>query len=177
MGNEFILAPIFDVRPIGLKILLAMATKQNRFSFIGHWVGIVESSSNAHAFIIVARIFRVCSIANNDFAGIVARSPEKIILVRAYRFWQAVTAAKKIDGTGFSVIGGENRRSGLFFGRERMIDGGHAGDHLFPAKLIGVVLGQDCGVLVMFGLRHAEWQTRLIAKVILDWKDRQHDGT
>ena len=88
--------------------------------------------------------------------------------MRAYRFRQTVPAAEKVHGAGFTIVAGENRGSGLFLWGERMINARYAADHFFPAELIGVMLWQDCRVLVVLGFWNSEWQMRLITQVLTD---------
>ncbi len=95
---------------------------------------------------LLALVLVVCVEHQNNFAGPIARSPQKIILMTGNRRRQSKLCAKKIDRSSLAIVLAEDGGTFLIFGLQVMINVRNRSDYLFPAKLIGENLRQRRGV-------------------------------
>src|SRR5436190_9862944 len=86
---------------------------------------------------------------NHTFAGVLSRPPIPIVLMIADRLRQSVLFPKKIDRSGLTVTVGENRSCFALLWREFVINSSDFPRHFFPSKLIGEMLRQWTGRLVL----------------------------
>src|SRR6185369_2229127 len=104
-----------------------------------------------------------------------ARPPHKIGLMTAERRRQAVASAKEINRACLPVILREYAAvlSLLRFDSSPRLCR-HCG-HLFPTKLICVMLWQGCAHVTMLGARHLKRQRVQVRNKTIDWKYRDND--
>src|SRR5437868_834722 len=125
-----------------------------------------------------SKVFAVaCAVAAEDddaLAGVIARSPKPIALMIADRFRKSVLLPEEIDRAGLAVTICENRRDRALLRRKFVVNSPDFAGHVFPAELIGEMLRQRAGRLVL-GFQRREADCFLVSDVSLDRKDRR-DG-
>ena len=70
---------------------------------------------------------------DHALARISARPPQKVVLVPADGFWQAVLLSEQIDRPGLPEVLRKDSRLAAFLRRNAVIDLGDSRHHLFPA--------------------------------------------
>src|SRR5437870_4179781 len=92
--------------------------------------------------------FTVSSLIEHqhNFAGIIAWTPQKIILLAGNRLGQIERSAEEINRAGLAVVLAENGSTFPVFRTQMMIDVRDRGHHFFPTKLIGKNLRQRSGM-------------------------------
>src|SRR5438270_12256602 len=125
-------APILDAWPERLQVPLQAAAEQNRACLVSIGVRNVQSCGDFDGGELLARIRFRHADQNDHLTGVVARPPEKIILMATDGFRQAVARSEKVNGAGLAVVVAKNGGFGLLFRRQRVIDAGERGDLPLP---------------------------------------------
>src|SRR2546430_1052150 len=107
--------PILDAWPERLQVPLRAAAEQNRACLVRIGVRNVQSCGHFDGGELLARIRFRHADENDNLTGVVARSPEKIILMATDGFRQAVARAEKVNGAGLTVAVAKNGGFGLLF--------------------------------------------------------------
>ena len=92
----------------------------------------------------IFEVFReVSAVSKNDahIACFFSRSPNPIVVVSAKRLRQAVVFAEEIDGPCLAIVADVDYTLSLLLWRKASKHLGHGSDHLFPAKLVSIMLG------------------------------------
>ncbi len=145
-----------------MQVPLQAAAKKNWARLVGISVGNVQSCGHFDGGEFLARVFFGRALENDDLTGVVARPPEKIILMAADRFGQVVTRTEKVDGGGLAVVVAENGGFGLVGGRKRMIDASDGGNLLLPRKFVGVILREHGANEAALGRLRLQQRMRLV---------------
>src|SRR5262249_57816079 len=106
-------------------------------------VRIIQCRSNSHRLTMLSRTTLDIAEHNDDVAGVIPRTPQKIVLMSADRFGQSILWSKEIDCRRLSIVVSKDRGALLLFRRERVIDVRDLLDHPWPRKFVGVILRQS----------------------------------
>src|ERR1051326_4638308 len=115
-------APVLDARPELLPGSLHAATVKHVEMLVGHGVGMRHI---AHLFdVIEDALQNFLAIVEHDgaFAGVVARTPQVIVLMRADRLGQAILGTEEVDRAGLAVVLAEDGGLGADLGWKAVVD-------------------------------------------------------
>src|SRR5690348_10031605 len=113
--------PVLHAWPDRLQVPLQAAAEKNRPRLVGISVRNVQPRGHFDGSVFFARVeFRLAD-KNDDFSCVVARPPQKIILMAADSFRQAIPRPEKIDGASLAVVVAENGGLRLLLRRQRVI--------------------------------------------------------
>src|SRR5215472_18793551 len=155
MGDDlFILTSLLSVValqpwPNGLQIELWSAAEPDRVVLVAPRVGMLHASGSLDRLKMFAVAPAIAVQDDHGTAIILARPPNPVAVVLADSLGQTVPGTVEIDGRRRSPTVAEDRRTRLLLSRQTMIDALHLAHHLFPAKLVGKVLGQGPVILVL----------------------------
>src|SRR5262249_39215292 len=103
---------------------------------VRHRVWVVHARDLLHAYKQLLEALLAIVHDDHTFAGVIARSPEKIVLVTADRPRQSIFRPEVIDRAGYAIVGGKDRRLRSNIRRQTVVNTRHRRDHFRPAKLV-----------------------------------------
>src|SRR5439155_14736404 len=112
-------------------------------------IGMVGTARCFHAGEVFAIAGSIAAEHNHAFAGVVSRPPIPIVLMIADRLRQSVLFSEEIDRPRLTLAVGENCGHRALLGRKFIVSSSDFPRHFLPAKLIGEMLRQWTGRLVL----------------------------
>src|SRR6266446_4690589 len=156
--------PFLHLRPKLLEWPIQSATDEDLEEFVASRIGMVGPSGYLHAGEVLAIPGSIAAQHDHAFAGVLSWPPIPIVLMIADRLRQPILFPEEIDRSRLTITVGKNRSHRALLRREFIVNPPHCLRHFLPSKLIGKMLRQRTGRLVL-GLGRLEVERLLITDI------------